>query len=40
MRAYDIIYKKRQNQELSKEEIDFIVACYMVIFQITKCLHF
>ncbi len=29
MRAYDIIYKKRQGYELTKEEIDFIINGYM-----------
>jgi pyrimidine-nucleoside phosphorylase len=28
VRAYDVIYKKRQKEELSKKEIEFIVACY------------
>jgi thymidine phosphorylase len=28
MRAYDVIYKKRNGQELSKEEIEFMVFSY------------
>jgi len=28
MRAYDIIYKKRNKEKLTKEEIDFIIDGY------------
>ena len=28
MRAYDIIYKKRNKEKLTKEEIDFIIEGY------------
>jgi thymidine phosphorylase len=28
MRVYDIIFKKRNNQKLSKEEMDFLIFRY------------
>jgi thymidine phosphorylase len=41
MRAYDIIFKKRNNQKLSKEEIDFLVFRYgNGDCQIIKCQRF